>query len=121
MAVAFIDAFVDGLALSDLGIALVRPRRQVAGLCAGRSAEVLHLRLPQPRSVEPAAGRTRVCEDVIEGFVSAEKAREAFGVVLAGGDVAIDMAATESLRATCGGNARVSVSRAGRSACEQSG
>ncbi len=42
----------------------------------------------------------RVREDVVEGFVSAKKARESYGVVLDEASLALDAAATEALRAS---------------------
>ena len=48
----------------------------------------------------------RVCRDVQERWESAERAREVYGVVLTGsaetGDLAVDTAATETLRASMG-------------------
>ena len=54
-----------------------------------------------PLEREPA----RVRDDVIEGYVSAAKARDSYGVVLQGADLAIDAAATNALRASMRGQA----------------
>jgi hypothetical protein len=55
--VRFIDAFVDGLDLCGGGVCAGRGEGDgAAGLRAGRSAEALHLGLPQPGPIEPTAG-----------------------------------------------------------------
>ena len=52
--VRFIDAFVDGLDLTAAGFIRVAPKGdRPPGLRTQGSAEALHLRLPQPRPVEP--------------------------------------------------------------------
>ena len=54
--VRFIDAFVDGLDLTAAGFIRVASKTTgPAGLCPRGSAEALHLRLPQPGSLEPPA------------------------------------------------------------------
>ena len=62
--------------------------------------DVLTMRLPggggyhAPFTRDPNAVRN----DVLEGFVSVEAARSAYGVVLRGAESIVDLAATESLR-----------------------
>ena len=53
--VRFIEAFVDGLDLAAAGFAGDGKGDRPPRLRARRSAEALHLRLPEPRSVEPSA------------------------------------------------------------------
>jgi hypothetical protein len=49
--------FVDGLDLAAAAFIRVEPKvTGLSGLCARRSAEALHLRLPEPSTVEPSAG-----------------------------------------------------------------
>ena len=55
--VRFIDAFVDGLDLDGGGVCPCRAEGdRPSRLCARRSAEALHLRLPEPGAVQPPAG-----------------------------------------------------------------
>ena len=50
-----IEAFVEALDLAALGFAGATPAATEAGLSSRRAAQAVHLRLPEPRAVEPAA------------------------------------------------------------------
>ncbi len=69
--VRVIDVFVDELKLFDLGFERVAPRwTGRPGYPSGGYAEALHLRLPQPGSVEPSSGagsRSQRGSDVADG------------------------------------------------------
>src|ERR1700751_5741250 len=55
--VRFIDAFVDGLGTRGSGVwPGCAEGDGPPGLCAWGSAKALHLRLPEPRAIEPPAG-----------------------------------------------------------------